>query len=98
MSAKRMSDLSPSQRLDFCPFAPRSIGYRPPARPRMPDSHPHSTSAAAPATTASAPHAAAAAGHPRCLAIVPVFNERGSVGKVIERLRRALPEVDVLVI
>jgi glycosyltransferase involved in cell wall biosynthesis len=29
---------------------------------------------------------------------VPVFNERGSVGKVIERLRRALPEVDVLVI
>jgi hypothetical protein len=35
---------------------------------------------------------------PRCLAIVPVFNERGSVGKVIERLRRALPEVDVLVI
>ncbi len=34
----------------------------------------------------------------RCLAIVPVFNERGSVGKVIERLRRALPEVDVLVI
>src|SRR4051812_44375311 len=35
---------------------------------------------------------------PRCLAIVPVFNERGSVGKVIERLHRALPEVDVLVI
>jgi glycosyltransferase involved in cell wall biosynthesis len=34
----------------------------------------------------------------RCLAIVPVFNERGSVGKVIERLHRALPEVDVLVI
>src|SRR4051812_4401707 len=34
----------------------------------------------------------------RCLAIVPVFNERGSVGKVIERLRRALPDVDVLVI
>jgi glycosyltransferase involved in cell wall biosynthesis len=29
---------------------------------------------------------------------VPVFNERGSVGKVIERLRRALPEFDVLVI
>ena len=29
---------------------------------------------------------------------MPVFNERGSVGKVIERLRRALPEVDVLVI
>src|SRR5215207_4908020 len=34
----------------------------------------------------------------RYLAIVPVFNERGSVGKVIERLHRALPEVDVLVI
>ena len=34
----------------------------------------------------------------RCLAIVPVFNERGSVGKVIKRLRRALPDVDVLVI
>jgi glycosyltransferase involved in cell wall biosynthesis len=29
---------------------------------------------------------------------VPVFNERGSVGKVIERLRRALPDVDVLVV
>lgn len=36
--------------------------------------------------------------YPRCLAIVPVFNERGSVGKVIERLRRALPEFDVVVI
>jgi glycosyltransferase involved in cell wall biosynthesis len=35
---------------------------------------------------------------PRCLAIVPVFNERGSVGKVIERLRRALPDVDVLIV
>jgi glycosyltransferase involved in cell wall biosynthesis len=34
----------------------------------------------------------------RCLAIVPVFNEGGAVGKVIERLRRALPEFDVLVI
>lgn len=29
---------------------------------------------------------------------MPVFNERGSVGKVIERLRRALPEFDVVVI
>jgi hypothetical protein len=29
---------------------------------------------------------------------VPVFNERGSVGKVITRLHRALPNVDVLVI
>lgn len=55
----------------------------------MPDSPAHSTSAP---VTGSPP------GQPRCLAIVPVFNERGSVGKVIERLRRALPEVDVLVI
>jgi glycosyltransferase involved in cell wall biosynthesis len=37
-------------------------------------------------------------GSPRCLAVVPVFNERGSVGKVISRLHRALPDVDVLVI
>ncbi len=35
---------------------------------------------------------------PRCLVIVPVFNERGSVGKVVDRLHRALPEFDVLVI
>lgn len=35
---------------------------------------------------------------PRLLAIVPVFNERGSVGKVVERLRRALPDVDVLIV
>ena len=35
---------------------------------------------------------------PRSLAIVPVFNERGSVGKVVERLRRALPDVDVLIV
>ncbi len=34
----------------------------------------------------------------RCLVIVPVFNERGSVGKVVDRLHRALPEFDVLVI
>jgi hypothetical protein len=34
----------------------------------------------------------------RSLAIVPVFNERGSVGKVIVRLRKAIPEMDVLVI
>src|SRR5688500_5549353 len=55
----------------------------------MPDSPAHSTS-----TTGTG----ARRDQPRCLAIVPVFNERGSVGKVIERLRRALPEVDVLVI
>ena len=34
----------------------------------------------------------------RCLVIVPVFNEGASVGKVVHRLRRALPEVDVLVV
>lgn len=48
-----------------------------------------------PVHTPSAPDSTAP---PRCLAIVPVFNERGSVGKVIERLHRALPDVDVLVI
>ena len=36
--------------------------------------------------------------HPRCLVIVPVYNERGSVGKVVHRLRRALPDFDVVVI
>ncbi len=35
---------------------------------------------------------------PRCIVIVPVFNERDSIGKVVHRLRRALPEIDVLVI
>jgi glycosyltransferase involved in cell wall biosynthesis len=34
----------------------------------------------------------------RRLAIVPVFNERGSVAKLLHRLRRALPEYDLLVI
>jgi hypothetical protein len=34
----------------------------------------------------------------RCLVIVPVFNESGSIRKVIMRLRRALPGYDVLVI
>ena len=34
----------------------------------------------------------------RCLVIVPVFNERGSVARVVRRLRQALPEFDVLVI
>src|SRR4051812_48515396 len=52
----------------------------------MPHSSPHSP--AKPSATAGQ----------RYLAIVPVFNERGSVGKVIERLHRALPEVDILVI
>src|SRR5688572_12779974 len=35
---------------------------------------------------------------PRCLVIVPVFNERASVGKVVRRLRRSMPDYDVLVI
>lgn len=34
----------------------------------------------------------------RCLAIVPVLNEAASIRKVIERLRRSLPEYDVLVV
>ena len=46
------------------------------------------------------PTAAAQApgGAPRCLVIVPVFNERGSVGKLVRRLRKSLPDYDVLVI
>ena len=39
-----------------------------------------------------------AGGALRRLVIVPVFNERGSVAKLIARLRRALPEFDLLVI
>ena len=35
---------------------------------------------------------------PRSLVIVPVFNESGSIYKVICRLRKALPEVDILVV
>lgn len=35
---------------------------------------------------------------PRCLVIVPVFNESGSIRKVICRLRRVMPEYDVLVV
>lgn len=35
---------------------------------------------------------------PRCLVIVPVFNERESIGKLVCRLRRTLPDFDVLVI
>jgi glycosyltransferase involved in cell wall biosynthesis len=34
----------------------------------------------------------------RCLAIIPAFNERGSVGSVVRGLKRALPELDVVVI
>src|SRR6188768_1164597 len=49
----------------------------------------------------ASPHSPARPAAPsgqRYLAIVPVFNERGSVGKVIERLHRALPDVDILVV
>lgn len=35
---------------------------------------------------------------PRCLAIVPVFNERDAIGKLVRHLHRALPNFDVLVI
>lgn len=54
--------------------------------------------AATGARALSAGSASAAVGGPRCLVIVPVFNERGSVGKIISRLRQALPDFDVLVI
>jgi glycosyltransferase involved in cell wall biosynthesis len=35
---------------------------------------------------------------PRCLVIVPVYNERDSIGRLIRHLHRALPEFDVVVI
>jgi glycosyltransferase involved in cell wall biosynthesis len=35
---------------------------------------------------------------PRCLAIVPVYNERDSIGKLVRHLHRALPDFDVLII
>lgn len=35
---------------------------------------------------------------PRCLCIIPVFNERDSIGKLIRHLHRALPDFDVVVI
>lgn len=34
----------------------------------------------------------------RCLIIVPAYNEGASIGTVIERLHRTLPEMDVLVV
>jgi glycosyltransferase involved in cell wall biosynthesis len=37
-------------------------------------------------------------GGPRCLAIIPAFNERGSVGAVVRGLKRSLPGFDVVVI
>ena len=35
---------------------------------------------------------------PRCLVIVPAYNERAAVGKLIRRLHQHLPNVDVLLI
>lgn len=35
---------------------------------------------------------------PRCLVIVPAYNEGDSIGKLIDRLQRSLPEMDVLVV
>ncbi|HWH72230.1 MAG TPA: glycosyltransferase family 2 protein, partial [Candidatus Sulfotelmatobacter sp.] len=35
---------------------------------------------------------------PRCLIIVPAYNEEGTIGRLIERLQRTLPEMDVLVV
>ncbi len=35
---------------------------------------------------------------PRCLVIVPVYNERDSIGRLIRHLHRALPDFDVVVI
>jgi glycosyltransferase involved in cell wall biosynthesis len=35
---------------------------------------------------------------PRCLAVVPVYNERDSIGKLVRHLRRALPNFDIVVI
>lgn len=45
----------------------------------------------------SSTHTPAADGLRR-LVIVPVFNERGSVARVVQRLRRTLPEFDLLII
>lgn len=35
---------------------------------------------------------------PKCLIIVPAYNEADSIGKLISRLRRSLPQMDVLVV
>ncbi len=35
---------------------------------------------------------------PRCLVIVPVYNERDSIGRLVRHLHRALPDYDVVVI
>jgi glycosyltransferase involved in cell wall biosynthesis len=36
--------------------------------------------------------------HPRCLIVVPALNESRSVGRVVSRLNRALPQYDILVV
>lgn len=36
--------------------------------------------------------------HPKCLIIVPARNEGASIGQLIERLHRSLPNMDVLVV
>lgn len=46
----------------------------------------------APTTSARTPRT------PRCLIIVPAFNESRSVGKLVGRLNRALPQYDILVV
>jgi glycosyltransferase involved in cell wall biosynthesis len=54
---------------------------------------------AAPATTPMpAPPPPAVAKKLKCLIIVPAFNESKSVGRLVARLQRVLPEYDVLVI
>lgn len=49
-------------------------------------------------TLSALPLARPAAAQPRCLIIVPAFNERKSVGKLVRLLRRLEPSYDVLVI
>ena len=66
---------------------------------RQPESTPLAARRPTPASRTRAGRAGeSVVGRVRCLVIVPVFNERGSVAKVVRRLRQALPEFDVLVI
>src|SRR5690242_19150829 len=44
------------------------------------------------------PHTDDVARSLKCLAIVPVFNERDSIGKLVRHLRRALPHFDIVVV
>lgn len=50
------------------------------------------------AVVVSTPSLRPAVAQERCLIIVPAFNERRSVGKLVRQLRRLLPRYDVLVI